>query len=115
METNTAFVRANGIVELHTIAEVRLNFTLIIHPRYAESKDTVRFNQTFYNFRFLELGMLIIDIFDGKKNFLYGLKILRLAGCFASKEVMIRSIFIILRFKGYYLVDFTLFKQNVNE
>ena len=80
METNTAFVRANGIVELHTIAEVRLNFTLIIHPRYTESKDTVRFNQTFYNFRFLELGMLIIDIFDGKKNFLYGLKILRLAG-----------------------------------
>ena len=92
METNTAFVRANGIVELHTIAEVRLNFTLIIHPRYTESKDTVRFNQTFYNFRFLELRMLVIDIFDG-----------------------IRSIFIILRFKGYYLVDFTLFKQNVNE
>ena len=100
METNTAFVRANGIVELHTIAEVRLNFTLIIHPRYTESKDTVRFNQTFYNFRFLELRMLVIDIFDGKKNFLYGLKILKTRrGAFASKDAMISiRILIIITF-----------------
>ncbi len=68
METNTAFVRANGIVELHTIAEVGLNITFVVHPSNTERKDTVGFNQAFYDFSFLELWMLVIDIFDGKKS-----------------------------------------------
>ena len=38
METNTALIRANSIVELYAITEVGLHFTLIIHPRDAESK-----------------------------------------------------------------------------
>ena len=80
METNAAFVRANGIVELHTIAKVGLYITFVVHPSNTERKDTVGFNQAFYDFSFLELWMLVIDIFDGKKYFLYGLKIFRLAG-----------------------------------
>ena len=44
-------------------------------PRNTESKNTIGFNQPFYDFRFLELRMLIVDIFDRKKYFLYGLKI----------------------------------------
>ena len=80
METNTALIRTNSIVELYAITEVGLHFTLIIHPRDAESKNTVGFNQSFYDLCFLELRMLIVDIFDRKKYFLYGLKIFRLAG-----------------------------------
>ena len=86
METDTAFVRANGVVELHAIAQICLDFTLVVHPRYAERKDAVGFYQTFDNLGLLEFRMLVIDIFDGKKHFLDGLKIFRFAGMFCLQR-----------------------------
>ena len=80
METDTAFVRANGIVELHAIAQIGLHFTFVVHPSDTEREDTIGFHQTFNNLCLFEFRMLIVDIFDRKKYFLYGLKILRFTG-----------------------------------
>ena len=76
METNTAFVRADCIVELYTITEIGLNFPFIVYPSDTESEDMIRFYQSFYDLGLFKFGMLIVYIFDRKKNFFYCLKIL---------------------------------------
>ena len=79
MKTDTTFVRANGIIELHTIAQVGLHFALVVHPCHTECEDTVGLHQALDNFCFLEFGMLVVHVFYGKKNFLHGLKVLGFA------------------------------------
>ena len=76
METDTAFVRTDCIVELYTITEIGLNFPFIVYPSDTESEDTIRFYQSFYDLGLFKFGMLIVYIFDRKKNFFYCLKIL---------------------------------------
>ena len=76
METDTAFVRTDCIVELYTITEIGLNFPFIVYPSDTESEDTIRFYQSFYDLDLFKFGMLIVYIFDRKKNFFYCLKIL---------------------------------------
>ena len=44
-ETDTALVRADGGVELHAVATVHLNVTLVIEPRHAESDHAFRFDE----------------------------------------------------------------------
>ena len=44
-ETDTALVRADSGVELHAVATVHLNVTLVIEPRYAESDHAFRFDE----------------------------------------------------------------------
>ena len=80
METDTAFVRADSVVELYAVAEIGLHFAFIVHPRHTESKDTVGFDQSFYDFGFFKFRMLIVYILDRKKNFLHCLKIFRFTG-----------------------------------
>ena len=76
METEASLVRADCAVELHAISGVCLNFTLVIHPGYAESEDTVRLDHTLYNLSLFEFRMLVIDLFYRFQYFLYSLKIL---------------------------------------
>ena len=57
METDTAFVRANGVVELYTVTQVYLYFTFIVYPRHFECKDAVRFNQSLDQRGFFKLWM----------------------------------------------------------
>ena len=76
METQTAFVGANSVVELNTITQIGLDFTLVIYPCHTESKDTVGFYQAFYNLGFLELRMLVIYILNRDKDFSNSLQIL---------------------------------------
>ena len=73
METNTAFVRTYGIVELYPITEVHLHFAFIIDPRHFKGKNTVGLDHTFYELRFFKLGVSVINIFDRKQYFIYGL------------------------------------------
>ena len=41
METHAALVRANGVVELHAIAEVDVYLSVIVGPGHAEGDDAV--------------------------------------------------------------------------
>lgn len=79
METNAAFIRADGIVELHAIAEVVLNLALIVNPCHTESYDAVGFNHSFDNLVAFELGMLVVDLFNRHEDFVYCLKVFLLA------------------------------------
>ena len=75
METESALVRSDSAVELDTVAEVGLDLTVVVDPSHAESEDTVRLDKPFDNLRLFKLRMLVIDILDGFKNLLYGLKV----------------------------------------
>ena len=76
METDTAFVRADGVVELNAVAEVVLDFALIVDPSYTESVDAIGFNHTFDDFIFLELGMLVVDVLYREKHLANCLEVL---------------------------------------
>ena len=76
METNTTFVRANGIVKLYTITQVGLYFAIIIYPSDTECENTIRFYQSFHNFCLFEFRMLVVYIFDTHKYFVNGLQVL---------------------------------------
>ena len=80
METNTAFVRANGIVELNAVADVILYFTLVVNPGYTESEDAVGLYHALYDASFLEFRVLVVNLFYAEKNLFYGLKEFLLAG-----------------------------------
>ena len=76
MESQSAFIRADGAVELHAVADVHLYFSLVVHPWYAESGDTLWLYEALYEFRLLKLGVLVIDINDRCKHLSYSLQIL---------------------------------------
>ena len=46
VETQTAFVRADGRAHLNTVAAVDLNLAFVVHPSDAEHNHTFRFNNT---------------------------------------------------------------------
>ena len=62
METDTALVRADSVVELHAVAEVVLYLALVVDPGYTEGYDTVGLDHTLYNFIAFEFGMLVVDV-----------------------------------------------------
>ena len=64
METKTAFVRANGAVELHAITNVHLHFTLVVNPRHTESSDALRLYDALHNLSLLKFGMLVVNVLD---------------------------------------------------
>ena len=63
VEADAAFVRADGIVELNSVAEVVLNFALVVDPCYTEGDNAVRLDHALDNFITLELGVLVVDVF----------------------------------------------------
>ena len=69
METNTALVGTNGIIKLHTVTDVDMNFSLIVRPGHAEGQDSVRFNKALNDFSTFKFRVLIIHIFNRMKNF----------------------------------------------
>ena len=80
MEPQTALVGADGAVELHTIAVVHLNLSLVVHPGNTEHDDPLRGDET------LQKGVLpvVVLIFfnDDPQRFQdlrYGLQEFRLA------------------------------------
>ena len=78
MEAQSAFVRANGAVELYAIADVHLHFAVVIDPRHTESRDALWLDKTLDELSLLELGMLVVHVFDGFKHFFHGLQKFRL-------------------------------------
>ena len=87
METQSTLVGADGAVELYTIAQVHLYLALVVDPGNAERDDALRFNDSFYNLRFLELRMLVVDVLDRFKHFAYCLQILQFARMLALQAL----------------------------
>jgi len=48
---------------------------LVVNPRYAESEDTVRLDDTFNDFGLLKFGMLVVNLFDRFEDFAYCLQV----------------------------------------
>ena len=64
VETDTAFVRADCIVMLDTISHIGLDLTFVIHPGYAERKNTVGDTKTFDQIALFEFRMFVVSLFD---------------------------------------------------
>ena len=75
METDTALVWADSIIELNAIADIVLNLALVVNPGDAESDDTVRLDHTLDDFCFFEFRMLVVDVLNTDKDFLHCLKV----------------------------------------
>ena len=80
METNTAFIWADSVVVLHTIAHVGLYVTFIVYPSNTELVNAIGDAKTFNQIGFVKLRMLVILFFNRRKNFFYCLMILRFVG-----------------------------------
>ena len=76
METETSLVGANGRVELNPVTEVGLNLSLVVNPGNPECEDTVRLDDSLYDLGLLELGMLVVNLFDGLKHLADSLEVL---------------------------------------
>ena len=79
METHTTLVRANGVVELHTVAQVGLHLALVVYPGHAESENAVGLDHALNDFSFLELGMLVVLVLHGEQDFAHSLQVFFLA------------------------------------
>ena len=60
METDTALVRTDGIVELNAVADVYLYLTLVIYPGYTECEYTIRLYDTLDDTVLFELKILVV-------------------------------------------------------
>jgi hypothetical protein len=57
---------AKGVIKLHPISQINLNFSFIVYPGYTEGENAIRLNQSFNNLVFFKFGMLIVNIFYRK-------------------------------------------------
>ena len=79
VETDTAFVRTNGVVMLYAIAVVDLNFILVVNPCYAELVDTIGNAKTFNKVHLFELGVLIICFLNCGEHLRHSLNVFGLS------------------------------------
>ena len=86
MEANAALVWADGIVELHAVAQIDVDLTVVVDPRHAEGDDTVGLDQPFNQLGPLKLGVLVIHVLNRKKHLTHGLQILVFAGVTGFKS-----------------------------
>ena len=105
METETALVGTDRAVELYTVSEVDLDVTFVIHPRYAESEDAVRLDDTLDDVCLLKLGMLVVDFFDRVEDLLCCLEELFLFSMLLTKLRHNISCFHNNRIKVFVLID----------
>ena len=79
MESQTALVGTDGVVELHAIARIDLYLAQIIDPGHLKGKLTIRFNDALSDLVRLELGVLIVGLLHGGQYLAHGLQILAFA------------------------------------
>ena len=75
METQTALVGTDGVVELDTVAGIHLHLSFIIDPRHAEGENTVGFDDALDDLRRFEFRMFVIHVLNGLENLLYSLQV----------------------------------------
>ena len=64
MEADTALIRTYGRVELHTVAGIGLDLTIVVHPCDFESQDTLRLHYALHDLGILKLRVLIVNFLD---------------------------------------------------
>ena len=82
METKSAFIRSDGIVELNPVTAVHMNFAIVINPAELECEDTVRFNDPVDDVGSFKLRIFIVNLFNRFQNFANCLKILNFTRVF---------------------------------
>ena len=77
METDTTFVRTNGVVVLYAVTHVRLDVAFVVHPAHTELINAVWNAKTLNQVGFVKFWVLVVFFLDGAKHFLYCLMVLR--------------------------------------
>ena len=85
METDTALVGTDSVVELHTVADIVLDLSLVVNPCHAECENTIRLNHTLDDTGFFVFRMLVVNVFYAKKNFFHCLEEFLLSGMLGLK------------------------------
>lgn len=80
METDTAFVRANGVVMLNTVPHVGLHLTFVVDPGDTEREDAVGNAKTFNQVVTVELGVFVVSFLNGTQHFRNGLMVFGFVG-----------------------------------
>ena len=80
VETNAAFVGADGAVVLHTVTAVDMYFAVVIHPGNTEFQNSLGLNKTLNQSCLFPLGMLVDYQLKRFKHFFDRLKKLRFMG-----------------------------------
>ena len=69
-----------AVVVLDAVAHVVLHTAFVVDPRHAEREYAVGDAEAFDQVVAVELGMLVVGIFDGGDYFLHGLEVFRFVG-----------------------------------
>ena len=80
METYTALVGADGVVVLYAVTSVYLYVAVIVNPCHTECEHAVGDAESLDKVVCLELGVLVVLLFNRVKHLLHCLEILRLVG-----------------------------------
>ena len=64
MKAQTALIRTDGAVELHTIADVDVYFAFIVNPRHAECQHSLGLYYALDNLCLLKFWMLVVHILN---------------------------------------------------
>ena len=65
METDAAFVGADGVVMLYTITHVGADVALVVCPRHTELVNTVGDAKALNEVGLVKFGMFVVLFFDG--------------------------------------------------
>ena len=66
METDTALVRAYGIVVLDTVAHVGLHLSFVVDPSNPEREHSIGDTQPFDEVVAIKFGVFVIHLFDSR-------------------------------------------------
>ena len=83
VETQTALVGADGVVELYAVSDIGLYFAFVVDPYDFERKDPVGLDDAFRDAVGFEFRMLVVGALHGHQNLAYGLQVFAFAGVLA--------------------------------
>lgn len=71
MEAQTALVGTYGAVELYAVTGVHMHLTIVVNPWHTEDDDAFRLHQPLYDLSFFKLGVFVVDVLNGDKDFFH--------------------------------------------
>ena len=95
MEAQAALVRADGGVELHTVATVDLHLAFVVNPGHAELDHALRLDEALQNAVLFVFGVLGNDRLEGVEHLVDGLQELRLV-TIASNDLVVHALHVLI-------------------